>query len=346
MKSGFGSSWMRVVAQGFAAVALVALSTSAFAFGSASKFVIIDNESSAFSRTGTWTSVTPPAAAAENPTFFGENFYRATGTGGAADSFAFWSFGVLASLEGSYQFDAFIPDDTAGATANAAVYRLDSAPNSIFSGCGTYTTDVTFPAADQEAREGNWLNIGTATVSPGRCYRLVLTNANNSGAVISANAARAERLFESSFTVTDIPRVATAFAAGTTNVTSVANGAPTIITTLTVTCPAIGQVMVTASGESAAQTNVAGTNFNGLAYSISRNSTATDNNNVVQSSALATFSGDANRDFLTVQRVDTCTNGESVTYRLTAYRSQAATGPASFIWNGRLVGMFFPSIGF
>jgi hypothetical protein len=88
-------------------------------------------------------------------------------------------------------------------------------------------------------------------------------------------------------------------------------------------------------------TNIAGTNFNGLAYSISKNSTATDNANVVQSSALATFNGDANRDFLNVSRVDSCTAGESITYRLTAYRSQAATGPTSFIWNGRLIGQYF-----
>src|SRR5687768_8538731 len=85
MTSGFGSSWMRVASQGFGAVALVALSPGAFAFGSASTFMILDNESSAFSRTGTWTSVTPRAAAAENPTFFGDNFYRATATGGAAE---------------------------------------------------------------------------------------------------------------------------------------------------------------------------------------------------------------------------------------------------------------------
>jgi hypothetical protein len=169
----------------------------------------------------------------------------------------------------------------------------------------------------------------------------VLSNSGNSGAVLLANAVRAERLFESSATITDMPRIATAFAPATTNITSTLIGTPTIVTTLTVTCPQVGSVLVTATGESAAQTNVAGTNFNGLAYSISRNSTATDPANVVQSSALATFNGDANRDFLNASRVDSCTAGESVTYRLTAYRSQAATGPASFIYNGRLVGQFF-----
>jgi hypothetical protein len=99
--------------------------------------------------------------------------------------------------------------------------------------------------------------------------------------------------------------------------------------------------MVTGSGESTAQSNFAGTAFIGLAYSISRNNTASDASNVVQSSALAVFNGDANRDFLSVSRVDSCTANESITYRLTVYRSQAAAGPASFVWNGRLIGQYF-----
>jgi hypothetical protein len=99
--------------------------------------------------------------------------------------------------------------------------------------------------------------------------------------------------------------------------------------------------VVTASGESAAQAS-ATSSFFGLAYSISRDSTATDNANVVQSSALSGFAGDANRDFLNLQRFDTCTRGTTYTYRLTAYRSQPQTSAASFIWNGRLVAQFFP----
>ena len=58
------------------------------------------------------------------------------------------------------------------------------------------------------------------------------------------------------------------------------------------------------------------------------------------------FNGDANRDFLSVQRVDTCASGESITYRLTGYRAQAATGTSSFMWNGRMVAQFYPSGGF
>ena len=111
-----------------------------------------------------------------------------------------------------------------------------------------------------------------------------------------------------------------------------------MITTLPVLCPASGLLAVTGSGESAARSNFAGNAFIGLAYSIARDSTATDNSNVVQSSALAVFNGDANRDFLNVQRVDSCTPGVTNTYRLTAYATTPQTGIASqsFVWNGRL----------
>src|SRR5262249_256898 len=81
----------------------------------------------------------------------------------------------------------------------------------------------------------------------------------------------------------------TGFAAGTHPITSALNATPTIITTLPVTCPAAGALIISASGESTALSNFAGTAFIGLAYSIARDSVATDNSNVVQSSALAVF---------------------------------------------------------
>ena len=127
---------------------------------------------------------------------------------------------------------------------------------------------------------------------------------------------------------------ANGFAPGLTFVTSASNAAPTAITSLAVTCPASGLLVVTGSGESAAKSNFAGDAFIGLAYSIARDSTATDNTNVVQSSALAVFNGDANRDFLNVQRVDACTPGANHTYTLTAYATtpQTSIASGSFVW--------------
>ena len=116
------------------------------------------------------------------------------------------------------------------------------------------------------------------------------------------------------------------------------------MTSVNIVCPASGTAVVTGSGESAAQSNFAGNAFIGLAYSIARDGTATDNGNVVQSSALAKFNGDANRDFLNVQRADTCTPGQAHTYFLTAYATTPQTNIASgsFVWNGRLVAMLPP----
>ncbi len=335
------SSRLLQLVRWFAAVVLLGVASSAFAFGTSARFVVLTNEDPQFSVTGVWAFQGPgPSSTGINPTFFGELWRNIAASGGAETATARWEFGVLAPSPGFYSFDAFIPDE-GNNSGNAVVYRLESASFSIFSGCGAYSTLVTFTGVNADTFEGRWLQIGTQALATGTCYRLVLSNAGNGGAVIAANAVRAERLFESNATITDMPRVATAFAVATTNIASTSNAVPTIITTLTVTCPQSGNVMVNGSGESAAVTNVNGTNFNGLAYSISKNSMATDNANVVQSSSLATFNGDANRDFLNVSRIDSCGAGESITYRLTAYRSQAATGPGSFIWNGRLLGQYF-----
>ena len=152
------------------------------------------------------------------------------------------------------------------------------------------------------------------------------------------NIANASFVWNGRLTATLLP-AATGFAAGSKLITSASNAAPTVVTSMNVTCPASGNVVVSGSGESAALSNFAGNAFIGLAYSIATDSTATDNGNVVQSSALAIFSGDANRDFLNVQRADSCTPGQQSTYFLTAYATTPQTNISngSFVWNARLV---------
>lgn len=305
--------------------------------------MLLTNEDTQFCVTGVWAFATPPTDSTfNNPTFYGQNFRTIAASGGAETATARWEFGILAPSPGLYSFDAFIPD-TQDSSGTAVIYRLQSAPWTLMSGCGTYANLVTFAGVNADTAEGRWLQIGTQALQPVTCYRLVLSNQGNTGAVIQANAVRAERMFESSATITDMPRLASNFAPGTTFITSNSSAVPTIIATLTVTCPESGQVITLGSGESAAQSGLAGSNFIGLAYSISKNSTASDPATVVQSSALAVFNGDANRDFLNVSRIDNCADGESITYRLTGYRAQPATSTASFMWNGRLTGQFFSS---
>jgi serine protease len=154
------------------------------------------------------------------------------------------------------------------------------------------------------------------------------------------NIANASFVFNGRLTAVIVP-VASSFAPGIKFVGSATNATPTIVTSLNIVCPASGKAIVTASGESAAKSISAGSAFIGLAYSIARGSTATDNSNVVQSSALAAFNGDANRDFLNVQRSDTCTPGQPYTYYLTVYATTPQTGitSSSFVWNGGLVAM-------
>jgi subtilisin family serine protease len=184
----------------------------------------------------------------------------------------------------------------------------------------------------------NVQRVDTCTPTQGHTYNLTAYATTPQTGIASSSF-----VFNGRLTSLEVP-VVNAAAPGTTQVTSASNASPTIVSTLAVTCPASGKVIVAAAGESAAVSNFAGNAFIGLAYSISRDSTATDNNNVVQSSALAVFNGDANRDFLTVQRSDNCTPSQSYTYRLTAYATTPQTNIAggSFVYNGGLVGMLLP----
>ncbi len=176
--------------------------------------------------------------------------------------------------------------------------------------------------------------------TPGLSYTYYLTAYATTA---QTNIANASFVWNGRLTATMLP-VATGFAPGTTLIGSATNAAPTVVTSVNIVCPASGTAVVTGSGESAALSSFAGNAFIGLAYSIARDSTATDNGNVVQSSALAIFNGDANRDFLNVQRADTCTPGLPYTYFLTAYATTPQTSivSGSFVWNGRLVAILPP----
>jgi hypothetical protein len=323
---------------GLAIFVLAVPMASAVITGNPSKFIVLDNTDTGFSTTGTWATVTSGDASLVGPTY---GYNTRTHLGAATETaVAIWSMGSFPSATGSYGFDVFIPA-TVGVINNAANYRLQQD-----NGCnGTWSNVGSFAVFDQNTivNEGQFRRIGTMTLNFGVCYRVVLsTQSTDTTHLLYADAVRVERLFESKATIPDMPFVVTGFAAATTNITSTSNAAPLIVTSVTFACPANGNVLLTGSGESTAQSTNPSTAFIGLAYSIATNSTATDNANVVQSSALAVFNGDANRDFLNVQTVKSCTAGVSNTYRLTAYRTTPDTGPASFIWNGRLTAQFFP----
>lgn len=306
-----------------------------------------DGFSDGYSQTGFNTAIWSP-----NPTTIELNgppigelaHYVDSAPGGVATST--WTMGVIGTGHGAatYSFDAFIPDDVGG-NASGLTYTVQTNGGTDCNS-GTFTALTSFTAIAHN-REGVWLPLGSATITGLTCVRVVLTNASNSPAArVWADAIRMTRETESSGSIVDMPSTNTGFAAGTTYITSATIGTPTQLATMTFNCPRTGKVTVTATGESAAVGNAGGA-FIGLAYSITKDSTTTDTGNVVQSSALSTFNGDANRDFLVVQRSDTCAQSTTVTYRLMGYATTPATkigGVAgnSFIWNARLIGVYTP----
>ncbi len=273
-------------------------------------------------------------------------YARAVDSAPGGTASATWTLGVIDTGHGAgrYSFEAYIPDD-AGGNASGLTYTVQG-NGGIDCSTGTFTTITSFTGISHN-REGDWLSLGTATITGFTCVRVVLTNASASPpARVWFDAIRMTRESESSGSIVDMPSTNTGFSAGTTYITSATLATPTQLATMTFTCPRSGEVTVTATGESAAVANAGGA-FMGLAYSITKDSTTTDTGNVVQSSALSTFNGDANRDFLIVQRNDTCTQGTTVTYRLMGYATTPATkiggvGGNSFIWNARLVGVYTP----
>lgn len=330
----------------FSSIVFAGLLMATSAHANANKVITVDNNDAAFTTSGFTASNYPSSAFSGVP--IGEYAYSAPQSNGGTAS-ATWSFGAFFSGNdtGTYSVEAYVPDDT-GATSTDATYVFQQGSTT---NCATavYTTIGTFSGVNQNNFEGRWMPLGTVSVPPSlACFRLVLTNnSTTSTGTVWADAVRLTREFESLFTIPDMPRSSSAFAAGTTYITSATNATPTVIATLTYSCPASGTLVVSGSGESAAVSSNPSTANIGLAYSLSKDSTATDNTNVVQSSALAIYNGDANRDFLFVQRSDSCTADTSVTYRLTAYATSPSTkitgvSGGSFMWNGRITAQYTP----
>ncbi|MCX7043078.1 MAG: hypothetical protein NT117_10545 [Gammaproteobacteria bacterium] len=262
---------------------------------------------------------------------------------------AIWNFGVVqADGGGSYSFEAYLPDVVLASTG--ANYWIESGAQSAPLSCAAtqYSQLSLVSAYIAPTLRGSWFHIGTVQLAGQPCVRVVVGRnpLSSSTGNMWADAIRMQRLFEDARTIPDMPKLESITAPATNFITSASNAAPTVLASISFACPRDGNVTISASGESAA-VSTAGSAFIGLAYSISKDSTATDNSNVVQSSALSTFAGDANRDFLYLQRVDSCTEGLSVTYRLTGYATTAQTkisGGAgqSFIWNPRLIVAYTP----
>ena len=343
-KSGF----TRFLA-GLSAIIVTGLLMANSASASGTKFLLVDDEDANFTGSGLTSICYQNTTTTElNGPPIGECAkYVNAANGGVAS--ATWDFGnVSTGAGGSYTVEAYIPDDFVG-NADGLTYTVQQNSQALFCG-GTWNTIGTFTSISQQGSgiEGNWLVLGSITLpSTTSCFRVVLTNnSTSSTSRLWADAVRIQREFESKTTIPDMPTASSQLAAATTYITSSVQATPTTLATLVFACPKSGTVIVSGSGESAAVANVGGTFF-GLAYSISKDSTATDNSNVVQSSALSGFNGDANRDFLFVQRSDSCTGGTNVTYRLTGYGTTAATkvaggGGNSFIWNARLTAQYTP----
>lgn len=347
------SMWTRskrpLLAMALAGLAAVGFTPAAMAFGNSSKILVVDNNdpsvsgsAQGVSSTGTWTTRTfdnTSNATLLNGAPYGTNARSALTATSESAVFSWYTGQLFVGPGGAYTIEAFMPDDTE-VNPSAATYTVQRGSSSSCSS-STWTTIATFSSVDQGSADGSWIPLGAVTFDQPVCYRVNLSNiAASAGQYVWADAIRFQRSYEHKLTIPDMPTVASSANTAEVLITASSGAAPTQIRQLVFTCPASGYVLVSGSGESVANSNAVG--YMGLAYSIAKDSTAADINNVIQSSAQSEYNGDQNRDFLSIQRFDSCTKGQSITYNLVGYKAQAQTTSTSYIWNARLSAIFTP----
>lgn len=338
-----------LIAMALVAVAAVGFAPAAMAFGNSSKILIVDNDDPALNgsapataSTGTWTARTfdnlSNATSLMNGPPQGKNAFSAATALTETATFTWYTGQLFVGPGGPYTIEAYMPDDTPS-NPTSAKYTVQRGSSSNCA-TSTWTTIDTF-FADQFVNEGRWMQLGVSTFDQPVCYRVQLSNIDSSaGRTVWADALRVQRGYEHKLTIPDMPVVTSSANTSEVLITASTGATPTQIRQLIFTCPANGYVLVTGSGESVANSNAVG--YMGLAYSIAKDGTAADINNVIQSSAQSEYNGDQNRDFLSIQRFDSCTKGQSITYNLVGYRAQAQTTATSYIWNARLSAIYTP----
>jgi hypothetical protein len=337
-----------LVAVALVAVVALGFAPAAFAFGNGAKTFILDNADPAVSSgsgpytsvTGSWSTGTfsNSSSTTLNAPAYGTSMRYLDSALTETATFNWYTGQLTVGPGGGFTIEAFMPDDVLVNPTDAkyTVYRGSS------SNCSTATwTLLNTYFANQSTNDGTWIPLGVSTFDQDVCYKITLSNiSGTAGNRVIADAIRLQRIYEHKGTIPDMPVVASGGNAGSVDITSNLGATPTQIRQLIFTCPANGKVLVTGSGESVAKSNAVG--YMGLAYSIAKDSTAADINNVIQSSAQSEYNGDENRDFLSIQRFDTCTKNQSITYNLVGYRAQAQTTTTSYIWNARLSVVFTP----
>jgi hypothetical protein len=103
----------------------------------------------------------------------------------------------------------------------------------------------------------------------------------------------------------------------TVEIDTLSTATPNILRTVTIVCPDDGFTVATANA--LFSFNVSNTNFPGtIAYSLSRNSTSFQSNH--QHNIFGRYVDNFQVLPVTIQRIDSCSDGQSVTYRFLATR--------------------------
>jgi hypothetical protein len=126
--------------------------------------IVVDNTSSGFSTTGSWTVST------QNPGYYGTNYLSDGGTGKGTKT-AKWTSPVVTT--GDYELSMFFPVSDAS--------RSTSVPVTVLLANGT-TTTIT---VNEQAAGGTWISLGTYYFTPMAGQYVQISNAGTTGVVVA-----------------------------------------------------------------------------------------------------------------------------------------------------------------
>jgi len=272
----------------------------------------VDDNAAVF--TGTWPTSTFRIL------YYGDDYQYAAGSGSSTWTHkAVWATKETADITGTYHVYVRWTAGTARAT-NARYEIFDDV---------TYVGDCT---VDQRYNGGAWQFCREVELTRGRLQYVRLTNANvPTNRYVCADAVRFVRVSKNKTDIVDEPGIDYDTDTGFVNISSTSSTSPTLLQgPITITCPASGYIEARGSGGySVLRANGPSTTaVSWVRYSVSL-STAVDFNAETihgqKNGVASTLNQIIGYSPIYVNRVDTCSAGQSRTYRFVAYRGTAGS---------------------
>jgi hypothetical protein len=286
-----------------------------------------DNHSATF--TGTWGTSTARIL------YYGDDYRWAlcSGATGTVTATAKFVARTTVDVDGYYSvFARWVVDPNRSTAAPYYIYKDDNA-----------LAPITFVTRNQETLGGEWRLLGTYFHNTGDRPMVILQNncaPEGNGANVIADAVRWVKENIDAGDIVDESGISYSKYTDKVVIASTNTAAPTTLRSDSVTCPAAGRVMALFTAEVSFYPT-ANWAWATVLYSLST-STAWDTNNVQSIAAYLASTAWWERRAVVIQRFDSCSAGQSLTYRALAARGVTTNGN-SYAWQPALSLIYFPT---